>query len=157
MLTTGTSAALTHMVTALSAPAISTSDNKEAQSMLKLLESAIPEFVGGLLALLCAIVGAKIATKSGERQERTKSLQNAYADVFAGYYICMMESSDKNILSLVIAIERATLICSKRSAEIMKEAIFQLSKEPVDIQALGGIICQLRASAAKDLENHQRK
>ena len=119
MLTTGTSAALTHMVTALSAPAISTSDNKEAQSMLKLLESAIPEFVGGLLALLCAIVGAKIATKSGERQERTKSLQNAYADVFAGYYICMMESSDKNILSLVIAIERATLICSKRSAEIM--------------------------------------
>lgn len=125
--------------------------------MLESLEAAIPECVGGLLALLCAIVGAKIATKSGKQQERAKSLQSAYADVFAGYYACMMENSDKNILNLVIAIERATLICSKRSAEIMKKAIFQLSKEPVDIQELGGIICQLRDSAAKDLEKYQGK
>ena len=125
--------------------------------MFELLKSTMPECVGGLLALLCAIVGAKIATKSGEKQEKIKSLQSAYADVFAGYYSCVLESSDKNILLFVTAVERAMLICSENSAQIMLNTLAILLVHPVDIGSLGENIQALRVSAKEDVSHANRK
>lgn len=125
--------------------------------MSELLASVVPEFVGGLLALLCAFVGAKMATKSGEKLERSKSLRNAYADVFAGYYSYLTEDSDENILLLVTATERAMLICSEKSEKIMIDIVALLLTHPADSTGLGEKMQSLRASAKEDVRHANRK
>lgn len=91
--------------------------------MISFLTTYGDVIVSGLMALACAVVGAKIATKSSETQERQQVLREAYADVFAGYYTYLLDDTDRNILLLATAVERAMLICSEQSARIMKEAL----------------------------------
>lgn len=116
-----------------------------------MLESIAPEFIGGLMAIVCAVIGARMATRSSEKQAKTKALQSAYADVFAGYYACIMDESDKNIFGLVSAIERTCLICSPEAEETMKEAVSVLVTKPIDLRKLGEKICLLREQAKKDV------
>ena len=116
-----------------------------------MLESIAPEFIGGLMAIVCAVIGAKMATRSSEKQSKTQALQRAYADVFAGYYACLMDESDKNIFNLVSAIEHACLICSPEAEETMKKAVSVLVTKPIDLRKLGEKICQLREQAKKDV------
>ncbi len=118
-----------------------------------MLESIIPEFIGGLMAIVCAVIGARIATKSSEKQTKSKALQEAYANVFAGYYICMMNTSDKAILNLASSIERAFLLCSPDAEEIMKETISILASSPLDAEKLAEKIFALRKQAKEDVRN----
>lgn len=116
-----------------------------------MFESIVPEFIGGLMAIVCAIIGAKIATQSSEKQARTKALQIAYGDVFAGYYAYLMDDSDEGIFQFVSAIERACLICSPEAEKTMREAISVLAAKPKDIKELGRKISLLREQAKKDV------
>lgn len=119
--------------------------------MIEYLKLVLPEFTGGLLALICAVVGAEIATKSNERQHRRRELQNAYASVFSGYYACMVEMSAKNLLELVSAMEMTCLICSPASERTIRETVSILAKDPLDGEKLGGQIQLLREQAKKDI------
>ena len=116
-----------------------------------MLESIAPEFIGGIMAIVCAVIGARMATRSSEKQSKAKALQSAYADVFAGYYACIMDESDKNVFRLVSAIERACLICSPEAEETMKEAVSVLVSQPINLEKLGEKICLLREQAKKDV------
>lgn len=116
-----------------------------------MLESIAPEFIGGLMAIVCAVIGARMATRSSEKQAKAQALQSAYADVFTGYYACMADESDENILGLVSAIERTCLICSPEAEETMKEAVSVLVTKPIDLRKLGEKICLLREQAKKDV------
>lgn len=116
-----------------------------------MLESIAPEFIGGLMAIVCAVIGARMATRSSEKQAKAQALQNAYADVFAGYYACIVDGTDENIFGLVSAIERACLICSPEAEATMKEATTILVTKPIDIRKLGVQICLLREQAKKDV------
>lgn len=122
-----------------------------------MLESTIPEFVGGLMAIMCAVIGAKMATNASERQIRTKELRDAYSDVFSGYYSCMMDMSDDSVKRLVTAIERTCLICPQETEKIMVDTIVVLSKEPLDTKKLGEKIQLLREQAKKDVGKAKRK
>ena len=119
--------------------------------MLELVLSVVPEFVGGILALMCAVIGAKIATISSERQSKRQDLQRAYAEVFAGYYACMNEKTDENLLRLITAVEASCLICSEQSESIMRESIQVLTKDQVDIAELGNCIKRLREYTKQDI------
>lgn len=118
-----------------------------------MLKSIAPELIGGLMAIACAIVGAKIATRSSEKQSKMQALQSAYADVFAGYYACIVDESDKNIFDLVSAIERACLICSPEAEKTMRGAVSLLATKPINLRKLGEKICLLREQAKKDVGN----
>lgn len=118
-----------------------------------MLESIAPEFIGGLMAIMCAVIGARMATRSSEKQAKSQALQNAYADVFAGYYACIVDGIDgnQNLFRLVSAIERACLICLPEAEAIMKKANAILVTKPVDIRKLGAQIYLLREQAKKDV------
>lgn len=122
-----------------------------------MLESIIPEFVGGLMAIVCAVIGAKMATNASEKQNKAKELREAYSDVFAGYYSCMMNMSDDSVKCLVTAIERTCLICSTEAEQIMVDTIVVLSEEPLDTKKLGEKIQLLREQAKKDVGKTKRK
>ena len=125
--------------------------------MNELIKSVSPEIIGGLLALATAVIGAKIATKANKQETKAKELREAYADVFSGYYACMVEMSGEDVYKLVTAIERACLICSQKSETIMRDAIPTLAKEPLDISALGEQMLRLREEAKKDVRNAECK
>ena len=114
------------------------------------------ELLVGIIGIVGTVVGAKISAKASTRQDQVKALRDAYADVFAGYYSCMLDSSDKNAIALVTAVERTMLICSKESKEAMLEIFPILLAEPMDMQKLGIAIQQLREKAAKDVKKRQR-
>lgn len=115
------------------------------------------ELVGGVMAIICAVIGARMATRSSKAQEWHKSLQDAYADVFARYFACMVENSDENALAFITAEERLRLICSSESEQIIEESIPILAEDNPDLEKLGACIQKLRKSAKEDLEHYQRK
>lgn len=125
--------------------------------MLKFFESVMPELIGGFMAIICAVIGAKMATRSSETREWRKSLQNAYADVFSRFFACVVENSDENALAFITAEERLRLICSSRSEQIIDESIPILAKDNPDFDKLGACIKKLRKSAKEDLEQYQRQ
>lgn len=125
--------------------------------MLDIIKSILPELVGGILAIICAIVGAKLVIHANTLQANSKELQEAYADVFAAYYSCITSMSDKNILGLVSAMERARLLCSPTSEELMREVVQMLLTDTEDTEKLGSKIQQLRDEAKKDVCNAKRK
>lgn len=125
--------------------------------MKDFLVSVVPELIGGLLAIICAIIGAKIATSSSEQRERKKELMGVYSEVFANYYACALNPSDEHKLRLVVSIERAGLVCSKKSEAIMEKILLLISEESMDIKALSEQIKELRISSKEDVRNAHRK
>lgn len=81
--------------------------------MNELIKSVSPEIIGGLLALASAIIGAKIATKANKQETKAKELREAYADVFSGYYACMVEMSGEDVYKLVRYRARLSNLFSK--------------------------------------------
>ena len=73
--------------------------------------------------------------------------------VFAGYYARMEDDSSQSLMQLVTAIERACLICSPESEQIMRRSVPIVSTEDLDLDALGLCIHQLRKSAKDDVQN----
>ena len=122
-----------------------------------MLESIAPEFIGGLMAIMCAVIGAKIATRSEKNLKRGESLRDAYADVLAGYYCFLLDDSDKNVLEITTATERAILICSPQSEQLMKEIIELLSADQRNDQEIGLKIQELRKHAQNDVEHYLGK
>lgn len=110
------------------------------------------ELLAGVIGIVGTLIGGKIAAKASACQDRVKALRDAYADVFAGYYSCMLDASDKNMVALVTAAERTMLICSKESKKAILDIFPLLLSEPVDMQKLGVAIQRLRELAAKDVE-----
>lgn len=125
--------------------------------MPEVLGSVLPEVVGGVLALVCAVVGAKLVIHADARQARGKELQEAYADVFAAYYSCLANMNDENILRLVSAMERTCLICSPAADALMRDTIKMLLTNADDMEELGANIQLLRNEAKKDVRNTKRK
>ena len=88
--------------------------------MTEFLKTIAPDFVGGILALVCAVVGAKIATSASNKRAEKDALCKVYADVFSGIYkVITTDPTDEAIFSFVTAVERARLLCSKESEEIL--------------------------------------
>lgn len=122
-----------------------------------MLESIAPEFIGGIMAIVCAVIGAKIATRSERNLKRGISLRDAYADVLSRYYYFLLDDSDKNVLEITAATERAMLICSPQSEQVMKEIIELLSADQRNDQEIGLKIQELRKHAQNDLEHYLGK
>lgn len=125
--------------------------------MFEWLKSAAPEFVGGILAIICAVIGAKIASHATERQILRKDLLDAYAAVFAGYYTCIPNDSDELVVRLIAAIERACLICSPESEALMRQMVPMLLSDKRDYDAIGAVMSELRREAKKDARKTKRK
>lgn len=125
--------------------------------MLDMLINILPEIIGGLLAILCAIIGAKIATESNSSLAYEKELRDAYADVFAGYYARLESDSGEALVKLITAIERACLICSAESERIMRQTVPIVSEIDINASALGVYIRRLREEAKKDVKNASGK
>ncbi len=125
--------------------------------MLAWLQSVFPELVGGIMAILCAVIGAKIASRSTERQILRKDLLDAYAAVFAGYYACIPNDSEEAAVNLIASIERACLICSPESEAIMRQMVPMLLSDKRDYDAIGTVMSELRGEAKKDARKTQRK
>lgn len=133
----------------------------DVESVIKLLIAATDkwgsEIIGGGMAIICAIIGAKMATRSSKTLERGIALRDAYADVFAAYYKFLKDHSDEKALQIAIAMERAMLLCSAQSEELMKEITELLFREAENMEELGEEIQRLRVLAKKDVENYMGK
>lgn len=122
-----------------------------------MLESIAPEFIGGLMAVVCAVIGAKIATRAEKDLKRGETLRNAYADLLAGYYNFLMDDSEKNVFEIAVATERVILICSPQSEQLMKEILELISSDQRDSQEIGLKIQKLRKHAQNDVEHYMGK
>lgn len=125
--------------------------------MIEIFKTLAPEFLGGLMAVVCAVIGAKIATHSEKNLKRGEGLRDAYADVLAGYYCFLLDGSDKNVLKITTATECAMLICSPQSEQLMKEIIELLSADRRNDQKIGLKIQELRKCAQNDVEHYLGK
>jgi hypothetical protein len=125
--------------------------------MERFLTSVAPELVGGFLAIICAVIGAKIATKSSEHQVHKKELIDAYSEVLSNCYICALDLSDKHKMQLIVSAERAGLICSESSEQIMRNMLLLLADENPNIEEFSEQIKNLRISAKEDVSNANRK
>ena len=125
---------------------------------MKEVVCVVEVIVSGLMALACAIVGAKIATNASIESTRKQDLISAYADVFARFYERMAHDNDPEILlGLIIAIERACLVCSPKAEQILRSTIPIVSEDELDIDILAPLIKTLRAEARDDVDNASRK
>ena len=121
------------------------------------LQSAFPEFIGGIMAIVCAIIGAKMASRSTERQAQRRDLLDAYAAVFADYYACIANDSEPAVVALITSIERACLICSPTSESLMRQLVPMLLADKRDYTAIGKTMTVLRGEAKKDARKANRK
>lgn len=114
--------------------------------------------ISGLMALSGVIVGAKIRSKDDERKERERRVIDAYADTFKWYYANLIDRDSKeNWLMLVSSVERAMLLCSKDSAEVMQKIFKALSTYPPNEKELSESIELLRESAKKEMRHNKHK
>lgn len=122
-----------------------------------MLESIAPEFIGGFMAIVCAVIGAKVATRSEKDLKRGETLRDAYAEVLAGYYDFLLNASDENLFKIAIATERAVMLCSPQSEELMRAILGLLSDEQRDSHEIGLKIQELRKHAQNDVEHYMGK
>lgn len=114
--------------------------------------------ISGIIALSGVIVGAKIQSKDSERKERKRRIIDAYADIFKWYYANLIDRDSKeNWLMLVSSVERAMLLCSKDSAEVMQRVFVTLSKYPPDVKEMSESLELLRESAKKEMGDDKRE
>jgi hypothetical protein len=122
--------------------------------MEDVLNAAFPEFVGGIMAVICAVIGAKIAISAAKRQERKKNLLDAYAELFSAYYdLVADDKSEKNSVHFMVSVERVRLLCSERSERLITELAPLLTSDPLQIDELAKKISQLREAAKEDLRH----
>lgn len=126
------------------------------------LPPAIPELLGGLIALLCAIMGAKIASMGNIEQSRQTALRDAYADLFAQIVESMREVSDGSDLSnqsfsrLVVAGTRTILICSGEAQKIIGKILQEAGSDQCDWAKVGSLVGDLMLEAHRDLKNPRK-
>lgn len=126
------------------------------------LPPAIPELLGGLLALVCAIIGAKTAAAGSLEQSRRTVLRDAYADLFAQIFSVFREAtvqgepSDQAVLLLTVAANRVMLTSSERAEQIISDLLPALLTDHINIQAVGRLTEELRLEAQKDLKTRRR-
>ena len=126
--------------------------------MADFLKAVSPEMVGGLLAILCAVIGAKIATSASKNQARKRELLDAYAELFAAYYNFVADDRSKeNSVQLMVSVERVRLLCSEKSERIITALAPLLTSDPLQIDELAKKISQLREAAKEDLRCANRK
>lgn len=122
--------------------------------MADFLVSVASEIIGGLLAILCAVVGAKIATSATRKQSRRKELLEAYADLFASYYALVAdEVSEKNSVQFMASIEKCRMLCSRQADKIIAELAPLFTSNPIPLGKMSMLISQLREAARKDLSH----
>ena len=126
--------------------------------MAEFLKAVFPEIVGGLLAILCAIIGAKLATSGERRRDRRRELLDVYTGFFAAYYNFVTDDRSKEYsVQLIASFERLRLLCSKRSEKIIVELAPLLTSDPLQIDELAKKISLLREAAKEDLRHAERK
>lgn len=127
------------------------------KNTFSLLEPAIGEMTAGLLTILGVIIGSKLSAQSARRQDRNHALLEAYADVFTALYICSSNPlTDENMVALVSAIERTSLLCSPESERILKEVLPALPIDSRPTPVFAQLVQKLRESAKKDLGQKKR-
>lgn len=125
--------------------------------MVEILALVIPDLLGGVLAIICAIIGAKIATVSTWKRDRYQELCDIYTDLFSAYYRCSSDLSDENLFLLAVAAERVQLICPDEITEKTKQLTLRLARGEKDFIALGPLVQELRELAKNDMKYYQRK
>lgn len=126
--------------------------------MTDFLKAASPEIAGGLLAILCAVIGARIATSASRKQARKKELLETYTELFAAYYALVAdERSEKSSIQFMAAVERVRLLCSEKSDRIITELTPLFTADPLPLDSMAKYISQLREAAKEDLRHADRK
>ena len=131
--------------------------------LLEFIKENSDSLIACTMGIVGAIIGGKIAAASTLRQDRRKSLMDAYADVFAAIYICLGDYTDSLsfLLTLATAMEKAKLICSKESADSMANILGILMDSDVDLADRKSrcikLISGLRNLAAYDIKHCKGK
>lgn len=126
--------------------------------MVGFIVSVLPEIVGGIMAIMCAVIGAKIATSATKNQARKSELMDAYAALFAAYYSFVADDRSKeNSVKIMVSMDRVRLLCSEKSEQIITEFAPLLTSDPLQIDELAKKISRLREAAKEDLRNTNRK
>ncbi len=115
------------------------------------------EVISGGMAIICAVIGAKMATYSSKTLERGLILRDAYTAVFSGYYGFLKDESEDRMLEIASAMEVAMLLCSSQSELLMSEILDLLIYSPNDLTKIGQKMNALRSSAKADVANYLGK
>ena len=116
---------------------------------------AVPELLGGFIALLCAIIGARAAGKWNMRQAKRTELRDAYADLLACYYVRVQHRDEESLLKLAIASERVLLTCSSDAEILIRNAFHEAAQSPINLVRMDELEQQIRLQARKEL-GHKR-
>lgn len=115
--------------------------------------------ISGLLAIACAIIGSYMTTSAAKSRDRSNALKDAYSEVFTCYYFCLPTTlhdeyrSVDHIKKFASAVERASLLCSKRSEHFMNELLFEILSGSPNYERCSFLVSELRKSAKQDVRN----
>lgn len=103
-----------------------------------------------------------MTTSAAKSRDRSNALKDAYSEVFTCYYFCLPTTlhdeyrSVDHIKKFASAVERASLLCSKRSEHFMNELLFEILSGSPNYERCSFLVSELRKSAKQDVRNCQR-
>ena len=107
--------------------------------------------VGSCFTLFGVIVGNISARKTAKSLEKTRLLSEVYSEVFTAFSSAYPFPDDQNTLAFLVTAEKAKLLCSKDSEEILNQLICIAAASAPSPDECVRLIVELRQSAKKDL------
>lgn len=116
------------------------------------MESIVSEIIGGLMAIFCAVIGAKLATRQSKKKDKTDRLIDSYANLFAALFAAISDRTTENMVSFVAASHRVGLISSPESQNLIEEITDLLCDPEMDTKALAKKVDALQSLAKEDVK-----
>ncbi len=117
------------------------------------MEAAI---ISGIVAIACVFISSFFNNTSNNRN----NLKDFYSEVFSCYYFCIPSTlsgdndyrSAENIKRFSIAVEKTSLICSKKSEHYMNELLLEILSANPDYKKCAFLFNCLKKSAKQDVK-----
>ena len=110
--------------------------------------------IASCFTLLGVFIGNFSARKTAKSQEQMRLLAEYYAEVFTAFSANAPFSDQRQCLAFISSLEKAWLLCSEESSEIIKELVSLLTKTDPPPKECAELFTRLRESAKKDLRKY---
>ena len=117
---------------------------------MDLLGTAIASIIG----FAGVLIGALISKRANSRQEEKRLMAEFYSEVFSSYTQFFLDVNIQTRMTLVMAIEKAKLVCSKKTDPILLELQYAVTEDLPDKSQCGKIIQRLAISSKEDVNKH---
>ena len=113
-------------------------------------ESILTALISGLFAILGAVTGCIISSKSANSAARLAALSEAHSRVVVKYSEYFTTEQSYPPSDLIGAIEVARMLSSKRTGKVLRSLEVAILQKNPDIETCGALLEEFRSAARKE-------